>query len=157
MLAPRRGALLSYSNNLCIATFYNHIHFLLIRCLSTCFMMSRLGWWRHPLCVTSTGLRFLTTLPVVSGFLSYFDFDLFFPTPGSRSGVHQPRVETNQPLWRHKSRTYDVITENRGCATSAHARINHLDPRMRYAFLSRHSETKKRFGMTGIRTLDLAI
>ena len=95
MIAPCRGALLSYyfSGHIS-ATFYNH-KFFENWCLFTytSHLFHWLSRWRHPSCLTSIGPRFRITLPAFRS-LSYLLSFVFFSFPPSiRSGVHWLRYE----------------------------------------------------------------
>ena len=161
MLAPHRGALLYYYI-IYIATFYNH-RVLNKMSFSTYLMTSKLSWWRHPLCVTSIGPRFGLRFLSFSGFLSYLtEYFSFLQIAGWAS------IDLNVKSF-HPSMTsyvrYDVIVPKievawhglKVTATSAHARINHLDPAHAQFLLDDLLRSKKNGGSSRVRTLDLEL
>ena len=80
--------------------FYNSLW---IRCLPHVWC-HWLSWWRHPLCLTSSGHRFFTAYAScvfgTSVLLAWIPY--FFTSPNSRSGVHRLRL-WYRTLWRHVS------------------------------------------------------
>ena len=97
MLAPRRGALLSYSTTILCSNFLQSHFFLLIRCLSTVFMIFKAGLMMSSFLYDLHCSQTRSTLPA---FRAFFPTSLYYFVlhTGSRSGIHQLRFEINQPL-----------------------------------------------------------
>ena len=128
----------------CSFILFDHLYtnflqsqFLLIRCLSTASWCQ--SWvddvilFVWPPLTSDFGLCFLS----FSGFLSYLTA-YFFPTPGSRWGVHELRFEVIPPM------------------TSCCARMTSFR-RSWFILISAFRKRKNVFGMTGIRTPDLEL
>ena len=93
----------------------------------------------------------------------YASISCWEPSTDMKSLLHFPQACREmvdcETIWRHIL-CMTSFSENRGCVNElirsfAHARTNHLGPRMRIAFLSRLLLVQKRTGSSWIRTLDL--